>query len=295
MKLDPKMRSRNVHDRRGARGGARGGGRAVAGGGGLFVIVVLLASVFFPEAVPILEMIGGASQQRSVSQEAAPINDKTNEFVSITLGYTEDFWGDAFRAGAFPAAGGRYEPARLVLFRGGVSTGCGNASSANGPFYCPADKSIYIDPSFYDVMARQLKSPGDFAQAFVIAHEVAHHVQNLNGVLRQVHQAKLRSRDEIAGNRLTVRVELQADCFSGVWARRTHAKHDIIEEGDLAEALRAAYQVGDDVMMRMGGQRVDERKFTHGSAEQRSSWFRRGFESGQLGACDTFSLDYGSL
>ncbi|MEM9725537.1 MAG: neutral zinc metallopeptidase, partial [Pseudomonadota bacterium] len=163
-----------------------------------------------------------------------------------------------------------------------------------GPFYCPADNSIYIDPQFYDVMATQLRAPGDFAQAYVIAHEVAHHVQNLNGVLRQVHRAK-GGASELQSNRLTVRVELQADCFSGVWARRTDEKHQVLERGDLREALRAAYQVGDDVLMRMGGQRVDERKFTHGSAEQRSRWFQTGFESGDLRACDTFNQPYEAL
>ena len=174
-------------------------------------------------------------------------------------------------------------------------TRCGNASAQSGPFYCPADQSIYIDPRFYDVMERQLKSPGDFAQAFVLAHEVAHHVQNLSGTLRQVHQAKARSGSPFGANRLTVRVELQADCFSGVWARRTQEKHGFLEQGDLEEAVRAAYQVGDDVLMRMGGQRVDERKFTHGTAEQRSSWFKRGYQTGDLRKCDTFSPSYEAL
>ena len=289
MKLRKDMRSTNVVDRRG-----RGPGRAIAGGGGLIVVALLVAQLFFPEAVPILEMLAGG-QNTQASRQAAPVKDETNEFVTVTLAYTEDFWSDAFQSGAFPAAGSRYKEPKLVLFSGRDASRCGPALAQTGPFYCPADNSIYIDPSFYQVMARQLKAPGDFAQAYVIAHEVAHHVQNLNGVLRQVHQAKIASGDKLHGNRLTVRVELQADCYSGVWARRTDEKLDILEAGDLNEALRAAYQVGDDVMMRMGGQRVDETQFTHGSAKQRARWFRRGFESGDLAACDTFRQSYESL
>lgn len=289
MKIKRDMRSRNVHDRRGG-----GRGRAIAGGGGVLAVALVLGSIFFPRETEFLVSVLGVGEGPQQT-EAAPIDDATNEFVSVTLGYTEDFWGDAFRAGAFPAVSSRYRPARLVLFTGDTTSGCGPARGAGGPFYCPADQSIYIDPRFYEVMARQLKAPGDFAQAYVIAHEVAHHVQNLNGVLRQVHQAKIRSGDPIQGNRLTVRVELQADCYSGVWARRTDQKHDILEAGDLNEALRAAYQVGDDVLQRMSGGRVDKTQFTHGTAEQRSRWFRRGYESGDLASCDTFSQDYAAL
>lgn len=293
MKLKPGMRSDNVQDRRGA---PRGRGRAIAGGGGLIAVVLLIASVFFPrEAQLLMRLLGGGDSGGGQSVQEAPIDDAMNRFVGVTLGYTEDFWAEAFRNREVPAARGRYQPATLVLFSGGTGSGCGAASSASGPFYCPADKKIYIDPAFFQVMARKLNAPGDFAQAYVIAHEVAHHVQNLTGVLRQVHQLKLRSGNRIQGNRLTVRVELQADCYSGVWARRTDAKHDILEEGDLREALRAAYQVGDDILQRMSTGRVDEREFTHGSAEQRARWFRRGYESGDLGACETFQQPYETL
>ncbi|MEL6979641.1 MAG: neutral zinc metallopeptidase, partial [Pseudomonadota bacterium] len=233
MKLDPRMRSRNVHDRRGLRGG-----RAAAGGGGLLVAGLIVASFIFPDELrPVLQILGvdgpgGAASQ----QQAAPIDDEINAFVSITLGYTEDFWSDAFASGAVTGESAPYQPATVVLFTGSARSQCGAASAQTGPFYCPADQSIYIDPDFYDVMATQLRSPGDFAQAYVIAHEVAHHVQNLAGVLRQVHQAKVRSNDPVMGNRLTVRLELQADCFAGVWARRTDEKHQILEQGDLGEA-----------------------------------------------------------
>lgn len=290
MKLRPGMRSRNVIDRRGM-----GPGRMAAGGGGLVAAAVMLVALFFPEAAPLLQMLGLDQPGAPSQQQSAPIDDHTNEFVSVTLGYTEDFYGDAFAAGAFPGAGTRYRPAKLVLFKGAVRTACGAADANAGPFYCPADGAIYIDPAFYQVMARQLRAPGDFAQAYVIAHEVAHHVQNLNGVLRQVHQAKMRAGDKLTGNRLTVRLELQADCYSGVWARRTHEKHDVLETGDLNEALRAAYQVGDDVLQRMSGAPVDERDFTHGSAEQRARWFQRGFEQGDLASCDTFTPRYEAL
>ncbi|MEL6277316.1 MAG: neutral zinc metallopeptidase [Pseudomonadota bacterium] len=286
--------SSNIEDRRTGRGARR-----VGGVGGIGAILVVLASLFFPEAVPVLRMLGldgagGGLVQGPVQTLDEPRRDDQTQFVSVVLADTETIWSEIFATGAFERAGNRYDPAVLVLFEGGTTSPCGNASAQSGPFYCPADGKIYIDPAFYEVMATKLKAPGDFAQAYVIAHEVAHHVQNLNGVLPAV-QRRRASLSSVEGNRLTVRVELQADCYSGVWARRIEERERVLEEGDLNEALRAAYSVGDDILMRMSGRRVDETKFTHGTAEQRARWFKIGLQSGDIRACDTFSQPYQQL
>lgn len=282
--------SSNIEDRRTGRGARR-----VVGGGGIGVILLIAASLFFPDAVPILQMLGvGQPGSQQVETLPQPKDDDHTKFVSVVLADTETVWGEIFAQGGFPRAGRQYQPAVLVLFQGGTTSPCGNASAQSGPFYCPADGKIYIDPAFYDVMARQLKAPGDFAQAYVIAHEVAHHVQNVVGVLPAV-QRRRAGLSQTEGNQLTVRIELQADCYSGVWARRIEERERVLEEGDLDEALRAAYAVGDDVLMRMSGRRVDESKFTHGSAEQRARWFKIGVQAGDIGACDTFSQPYNQL
>ena len=255
------------------------------GGGG--AILVVLASLFFPEAVPVLRMLGldgagGGLVQGPVQTLDEPRRDDQTQFVSVVLADTETIWSEIFAAGAFERAGNRYDPAGLVLFEGGTTSPCGNASAQSGPFYCPADGKIYIDPAFYEVMATKLKAPGDFAQAYVIAHEVAHHVQNLNGVLPAVQRRR-------------ASLSSQADWYSGVWARRIEERERVLEEGELYEALRAAYAVGDDILMRMSGRRVDETKFTHGTAEQRARWFKIGLQSGDIRACDTFSQPYQQL
>lgn len=293
MKLRGARRSINIEDRRGA---ARSGmGRAAAGGGGLIAIALLVASIFFPEFAPILRMLSGAGDYQSApTQQSAPIEDEHYRFVSSVLGYTEATWDRFFANGAFPDAGRTYQKPTLVLFSGQTTSRCGVASAQTGPFYCPADEKIYIDPAFYDVMAKRLRAHGDFAQAYVIAHEVAHHVQNEFGILGEVNRLRARS-NELQGNRLTVRLELQADCLAGVWARDVSDSFGALEEGDLKEAVTAAHQVGDDVLQRMSGAPVNPDAFTHGSAEQRVRWFKSGFEAGQPSVCDTFRPSYDAL
>jgi predicted metalloprotease len=225
---------------------------------------------------------GGPSGPGAASVcQASQANGAACDFSRVVLASTEDVWTPLFARGALPAYGsspGAYRHPTLVVFANSVSTdGCGNATSAVGPFYCPADQKLYIDPSFYGVMEKRLRAPGDFAQAYVIAHEVGHHVQNLIGSTR------LKTRGETA-NQNSVRVELQADCLAGVWGRTALATLDITDQ-DLDEALTAAHAIGDDTLGHS-----DERKFTHGSSEQRKRWFRRGFESGDARQCDTFAV-----
>ncbi len=299
MKWRGARRSANVEDRRG-RSIGRTAGRA-GGGLGLVAAALLVVSLFFPDAAPFLRPLIGALQGGeqtlggpvSVEPGQPSRDDDTYGFVAATLGYTEEVWAEIFAAGRFGSTT-EYQPPILVLYEGQTPSPCGQATAQAGPFYCPADQKIYIDPAFYRVMETQLKAPGDFAQAYVIAHEVAHHVQMQLGLLMQVNRRRA-ALDAVEGNRLTVRLELQADCFSGVWARRADAQHQILERGDLQEALNAAYQVGDDVLMRLSGRRVDPSQFTHGSAEQRARWFRVGYESGQVERCDTFSQNYDRL
>jgi predicted metalloprotease len=213
--------------------------------------------------------------------QASPANGAACDFSRVVLASTEDVWTPLFARAALPAYGGApgaYRPPTLAVFANSVSTGgCGNATSAVGPFYCPADQTLYIDPGFYDVMEQRLRAPGDFAQAYVIAHEVGHHVQNLIGATRVQHQGE-------TSNQTSVRVELQADCLAGVWGRSARSTLEITDE-DLGEALTAAHAIGDDTL----GHR-DERTFSHGSSEQRKRWFRRGFESGDARQCDTFAV-----
>lgn len=277
--------SKHVVDRRMSAG-------KVVGGGGAVAAVIVLTGLLVPGMEPLLSAIG-LERPAGGGRIEQPIKDDTNRFVSVTLGFTEDVWTEVFGAGAFPSTN-RYKPTVVVLFSGATESPCGLAATENGPFYCPEDQHIYIDPNFYKIMAKQLNSPGDFAQAYVIAHEVAHHVQNVAGYLPEIMERRL-GMSRVEGNRLTVRLELQADCFAGVWANRTEAKHGVMEKGDLEEALRAAHQVGDDVLQRMSGVPVDPNAFTHGSSGQRTRWFLSGFESGDVGSCDTFSPPYSSL
>jgi len=213
--------------------------------------------------------------------EASPSSGEACTFSRIVLASTEDVWTPLFARGALPAYGGSpgaYQPPTLVVFANSVNTdGCGNATSAVGPFYCPADQKLYIDPGFYDVMEARLRAPGDFAQAYVIAHEVGHHVQNLIGSTRQQQSGE-------TSNQTSVRIELQADCLAGVWGRSARSTLEITDE-DLGEALTAAHAIGDDTLGH-----ADERQFTHGSSEQRKRWFRRGFETGDARQCDTFAV-----
>ena len=285
-------RSDNVEDRRGAGGfgGGFGGGRRVGVGGGLGLLaVVVVAMLFGVDPSALLQGldpgIGGTGYQQdeSVTTGTSPNDDEMKQFVSTVLADTEDTWTELFSQ-----MGKSYQDPRLVLFSDQVQSACGFAEAAMGPFYCPGDSKVYIDLSFYDELRQRFQAPGDFAQAYVIAHEVGHHVQHLLGITDQVD--RLRGRlNETKANALSVRVELQADCFAGVWAFHANQERKILEEGDVEEALNAATAIGDDRLQQQGQGYVVPDSFTHGSSAQRVRWFRTGLQSGDLGACDTFS------
>jgi predicted metalloprotease len=221
---------------------------------------------------------------QSEQQAPAPqANDQQAQFVSVVLADTEDTWKPIFAA-----SGQNYVEPKLVLFSGAVNSACGFAQAAVGPFYCPSDMKVYIDLSFYNDLKNRIGAPGDFAQAYVVAHEVGHHVQRLIGVLERAQRAK-QNASEAQANAIQVRVELQADCFAGVWAHHADRARGVVEPGDIDEALNAAAAIGDDRLQRRSRGYVSPESFTHGTSEQRSRWFRRGFEQGKLGACDTFA------
>jgi predicted metalloprotease len=278
--------SGNVEDRRGARGR---GGRMVVGGGLGTVVLVVLALLFGVDPGVILS---GAQQGAPTYStegggpggEPAP-EDSARRFVAQVLAETEDVWNPLFES-----VGRRYEEPRLVLYTGVVDSACGTAQAQVGPFYCPGDRRVYLDLGFLAQMQRSLGATGDFAAAYVIAHEVGHHVQNLLGVLPRV-SALQRGAGEAQSNALQVRVELQADCLAGLWARRAHEARGILEQGDIEEGLNAAAAVGDDRLQRRASGTVQPESFTHGSSAQRARWFRAGLESGRLEACDTFAAD----
>ncbi|MCI4664437.1 MAG: neutral zinc metallopeptidase [Neomegalonema sp.] len=217
------------------------------------------------------------------------------EFAEVTVAYTEDVWSEIFSEGAFESMGkSSYTAPTVVLYEKTFKTKCGDAKLSFGPFYCPLDQTVYIDPSFYKELATTYGAPGDFAAAYVIAHEVSHHVQYISGQLGRIYTQQLKATKEEA-RQLGVRVELQADCYAGLWARKAQETAGILEKGDIEEALRAAHRVGDDMIQRMGGQKVDKTKFTHGSSEQRMRWFKKGYDSGKVDACDTFKPNYAAL
>lgn len=271
--------SENVRDVRGM-----GGGGVIAGGGIGVLLLAFLAYVFGggDAAQKILEN-NKAKQQQAQRQGGGggggakgPIDDDAKKFIGVVLNDTENVWAKLFRDN-----GVRYEEPELIIFSGGVTSGCGKASSDMGPFYCPADKRVYIDPSFFADLAKRHKAPGDFAQAFVIAHEVGHHIQNLLKWNANANAAR-RSGNKLASNRASVRLELQADFLAGVWAHHAHKNWGILERGDLKEAMRAAIQIGDDTLQAQATGRVIPANFTHGSGEQRQRWFMAGVESGNF-------------
>ncbi|MGB3790756.1 MAG: neutral zinc metallopeptidase [Phormidesmis sp.] len=282
-------RSQNVQDRRGMGGRGMGGGSPIAiGGGGLgMVVVAIVIALLGGDPTILLDAAAPTQQNRdpynSPSVETSPEEDAQAEFVSVVLADTEDTWNSIFPR----EFGGSYQEPTLVLFTDAVQSACGTAQSAVGPFYCPGDQQVYIDLSFYQDLQYKLGAPGDFAQAYVIAHEVGHHVQNLLGVSKQVRAAQSRV-SQTEANQLSVRQELQADCFAGVWAYHTNQR-GLLEEGDVDEALNAASQIGDDKLQQKQRGYVTPDSFTHGSAAQRVKWFRRGFSSGDVDQCDTFS------
>jgi predicted metalloprotease len=282
MKWDELRRSDNVEDRRGI------SGRTLAvGGGGIGVVIVALIVMFLGgDPSQLLQSPGGQQTNSAPDQtQFSPQEQKLKDFVSAILGSTEDVWGQMFRQN-----GGTYRPPKLVLFTGRVESACGFASAASGPFYCPADQKVYIDLAFYQELKERFQAPGDFAQAYVIAHEIGHHVQNLLGTSDKVQQARS-SENEAQANQLSVRLELQADFYAGVWANHARKQFpDLLEAGDLEEALNAASAIGDDkIQMQSRGYVVPD-AFTHGTAAQRVRWFRKGFESGDMRQGDTFSV-----
>ena len=286
MQLDDQNESDNVEDRRGDRGGFGGFGGLGRGGLGIGTIVVALAASYFFGIDPSV-LLGLASNFESPSppQVAAhkpPADDQMARFVAKILGSTETTWEQIFRDG-----GGRYQAPKLVLFTGATATACGTGRAAMGPFYCPSDQKVYIDLAFYRDLKERFHAPGEFAQAYVIAHEVGHHVQNLLGISDKVHEAQQRA-GKVEANALSVRMELQADCLAGVWGKRTDTMKSVLEPGDLEAALTAASAIGDDKLQQQAQGRIVPESFTHGSSAQRVKWFRMGFESGDMNQCNTF-------
>jgi hypothetical protein len=280
MRLDEEQESQNVEDRRGFRVS-----KGVAGGGIGGIALILIALFFGVDPSVILQ----GDLQSTVSEEPAPreqpsgARDEGREFVARVLGSNERVWGEIFQR-----AGRQYAEPKLVLFSGEVQSACGFAGAAAGPFYCAGDQRVYIDLSFYRELRDRFKAPGDFAQAYVIAHEVGHHVQNLLGIMTKV-QARQRRAGERDANLLSVQLELQADCLAGIWASLANRDRKILEQGDIEEGLNAAAMIGDDTLQKRSQGYVVPEGFTHGSAEQRVRWFRRGLESGELKQCDTFA------
>ena len=274
-------RSDNIEDQRGMPVG-RG---AVVGGGLGTVVLVLLAMYFGVDPSVILQGTdpGSPTPAPSVQQQRSAGDDQLKDFVSVILADTEDTWGELFRQ-----MGRQYQRPHLVLISGAVQSACGFAEAAVGPFYCPGDRKLYIDLSFYRDLRDKIGAPGDFAQAYVIAHEVGHHVQNLLGIAERIHAAQGR-RSKAEGNALQVRMELQADCLAGVWANNAQRARQILESGDIEEGLNAASAIGDDRLQRQSMGRVVPESFTHGSSAQRVRWFKRGIDTGDPGQCDTFT------
>jgi len=278
-------RSENVEDRRGFHVSRR-----IAGGGIGTILLVLVAMYFGIDPSIILNQSqtpipGAGAPTRSEPYSASPEENRLAEFVSVVLGDTEDTWRTLFRE-----MGQTYQEPKLVMFSGSVESACGMASAAVGPFYCPMDQKVYIDLSFYSDLKQRFGAPGDFAQAYVIAHEVGHHVQNLLGIAEKVNSLRSRA-SEGESNRLSVMMELQADCLAGVWAHHADKARQILEEGDIEEALNAASMIGDDRMQRQSRGYVTPDSFTHGSSAQRVRWFKRGLETGSMGQCNTFQSD----
>lgn len=289
MRWQGRRESDNVEDRRGdstgSSGGLGGGGiRVPRGKGGLILLVVVLVAGYYGvDLTPLLNGEAPVGQTQTQSQQVnSPEDNQMAKFTSVILASTEDTWSQLFQK-----MGKQYQDPKLVLYRGATRTGCGTGQSVMGPFYCPADKTVYIDLSFYQEMKDKLGADGDFAQGYVVAHEVGHHVQNLLGIepkIRQMQQGSSKAEQ----NRLSVKMELQADCFAGVWGHFMQ-NQQVLEQGDLEEALNAAQAIGDDRLQQQSQGRVIPDSFTHGTSEQRYTWFKRGFDSGNPNSCNTFA------
>lgn len=286
MRWQGRRESDNVEDRRSnssgpGLGGGGGGFRLPGGKGGIVLLIVVVVASYY--GVDLTSMLSGGQpvQQQSTQRSISPKDDEAAKFTSVILATTEDTWGQIFQK-----MGRTYQQPKLVMYRGATRTGCGTGQSIMGPFYCPADSTVYIDLSFYDEMKSKLGADGDFAQGYVIAHEVGHHVQKLLGIEPKVRQLQ-QGATQAEGNRLSVKMELQADCFAGVWGNSMQ-KQEVLDAGDLQEALNAAEAIGDDRLQQQGQGRVVPDSFTHGTSEQRYTWFKRGFDSGDPAQCNTF-------
>jgi predicted metalloprotease len=286
MRWEGNRQSDNVEDRRGQGGSGGGmiGGRSI--GIGTIVVALVGGWVLGVNPLTILGMLSGggppAIEQQAPAQRP-PADDQMAAFVSTVLGDTEDVWRKLFAE-----AGGQYRDPTLVLFRGATRTACGQGQAAMGPFYCPADQKVYIDLGFYETLKNRLGAPGEFAQAYVVAHEVGHHVQNLLGITGKMDEMRQRM-SQTQYNAMSVKLELQADCFAGVWANRAQKERQILENGDIEAAMNAAAKIGDDALQRGGGGAVVPESFTHGSSAQRQRWFATGLKTGSVKACDTFT------
>ncbi len=278
MKWENLRRSSNVHDRRG------GGGRAIGGIGGIIVLLLALYLGIDPNT---LLQTTQVLDRPAAEHTTTPGNDPQYDFVAHILGSTEDVWTQLYATQLSTTKQQRYTPPQLIVFADYTATACGSGESAMGPFYCPADNSVYIDFSFYRDLQTRFAAPGDFAQAYVIAHEVGHHVQNLMGTSAKVHRAR-RTLSEADYNALSVKLELQADCYAGLWAHHADAAQPLLEQGDIDEALTAAAAIGDDRLQKQTQGYVVPESFTHGTSAQRQQWFKTGLDSGALAACDTF-------
>src|SRR5215203_1460914 len=276
MRWEGGRRSTNIEDRRGMTAGTIGGG-----GIGMLLLVLAVSCITGTNPLPLLQIVEQTQpeQQTQTVPTGAPTNDPAAEFVAVVLGDTEETW-----TRVFSAAGKRYQEPVLVLFEGSVRSACGGASAASGPFYCPSDQKVYLDLSFFRELDQRFGAAGDFAQAYVVAHEIGHHVQTLLGINRQVQEAQQGSGSRAGANALSVGLELQADCFAGVWGNHA-SKKSLLDVGDVEEGLSAAAAIGDD---RLTGGRVSPESFTHGTSEQRVRWLRQGLQSGDINACDTF-------
>lgn len=269
--------SNNIEDRRGI-----GPGSLAIGGGGCGTLLIIILGLIFGVDPSALLNNSPTTQQQPQTQQQQTRNDEQKQFISVVLKSTEDVWGSIFQQG-----GRRYQKPNMVLFNNRVQSACGIAGSATGPFYCPGDGKVYLDTSFFDELSRRFGAPGDFAQAYVVAHEIGHHVQNLLGVTDKVDNMQRRA-SEAQSNQLSVRLELQADCYAGVWG--FYAKQQgLLEQGDFEEAIRAANAIGDDRLQSRSQGYVVPESFTHGSSKQRMEWFTKGFSSGDIRQCDTFS------
>jgi uncharacterized protein len=278
--------SGNIEDRRSS--GSGGGGRRIGGAGGIggfgLIAIVVIGYFLGVDPATILGQLDGSQQTSGSSGPMTQADKDAGEFVSVVLADTEEVWTNVFKQ----QLNATYTPATLVLFKGVTQSPCGNASGATGPFYCPGDKKVYLDTDFFTTMSQELGAKGDFAMAYVVAHEIGHHVQDELGILTKANTLRSQVSDA-ESNAISVRIELQADCLSGIWAAQAQQLFGSIEPGDFEEAVNAAKQIGDDTLQRNAGQRPMPHTFTHGTSAQRATWFVKGLKSGRLSTCDTFS------